>query len=130
MGILRTAAWMGACILAGAVIATVTSGSLLVDGTGNGTSMINSAWNGISKERLLDVIRTLSSDEYQGRAPATKGEELTTTFIENQFKEIGLGPGNPDGTYFQEVPMVGITADSDAELVFAALKSGQRQSLR
>ena len=77
-----------------------------------------SRWAGISADRMLTNIKTLSSDEYEGRAPASKGEELSTHFIETQFKEIGLKPGNPDGTYIQNVPMVGIAADPSAQLVF------------
>ena len=77
----------------------------------------SSAWSGMSAERMLETIKVLSSDEYEGRAPASKGEELATRFIATQFKELGLKPGNPDGTYFQNVPMVGITADPSAVLV-------------
>ena len=130
MGIFRTIAGMGACVLTGMMIVSSLSASRIGGGTGNGTTMMNSAWNGISKERLLDIIRVLSSDEYEGRGPATKGEELTTKFIETRFRELGLKPGNPDGTYFQKVPMVGITADPGAELAFTAEGTGGKQALR
>lgn len=72
----------------------------------------------ISASRILENIRVLSSDEYEGRAPASRGETLTTKYIETQFKKVGLKPGNPDGTYFQSVPIMGIKADSSAELMF------------
>jgi len=88
------------------------------------------AWSGISGERMLENIRILSSDEYEGRAPASRGEVLSTRFIEEQFKTIGLKPGNPNGAYFQSVPMVGITADPAAELVFADLASGKQMKLK
>jgi len=58
---------------------------------------------------LLDHIKVLSSDEYEGRGPGTKGEELTVTYIQDQFKQLNLKPGNPDGTFIQKVPLVGIT---------------------
>jgi Zn-dependent M28 family amino/carboxypeptidase len=58
---------------------------------------------------ILERIKLLSSDKLQGRAPGTLGEELTVGYLESQFKELGLQPGNPDGTYFQKVPLVGIT---------------------
>ena len=51
----------------------------------------------------------LSSDEFEGRAPGTKGEELTVNYLVDQFKKAGLKPGNTDGTYMQKVPLVGIT---------------------
>jgi Zn-dependent M28 family amino/carboxypeptidase len=58
---------------------------------------------------ILERIKLLSSDKLQGRAPGTLGEELTVGYLESQFKELGLQPGNPDGTYIQKVPLVGIT---------------------
>ena len=88
------------------------------------------AWSGISAERMLENIKILSSDEFEGRAPASKGEELATQFIEKQFKQLGLKPGNPDGAYFQNVPMVGITADPAAELVFADPAGGKQMALK
>jgi Zn-dependent M28 family amino/carboxypeptidase len=76
---------------------------------------------------LLTHTRTLSSDEYEGRAPGTKGEALAVTYIATQFKTIGLKPGNTNGTYFQRVPLVGITP-KPAPLVFT--KGGQQQTLK
>src|SRR6266566_1766927 len=63
-------------------------------------------------------IKVLSSDEYEGRAPGTRGEALTVAYLIDQFKKIGLKPGNTDGTYVQKVPLVGITP-APAPLVFA-----------
>lgn len=70
----------------------------------------------ISVDGLLASIRTLASDEFEGRAPATKGEELTVEFLTSQFKALGLAPGNPDGRYVQDVPLVGTTAIRSARL--------------
>jgi Zn-dependent M28 family amino/carboxypeptidase len=72
----------------------------------------------ISGERMLSDIRTLSSDEFQGRGPGPKGEDLSIAYIEKQFREAGLQPGNPDGTYTQEVPLAGIRPDPGMELTF------------
>ena len=71
----------------------------------------------ITPEGMLAHIKTLSSDEFEGRAPGSKGEELSIKYIEEQFKKIGLKPGNPDGSYFQEVPLAGIK--SDPHMTFA-----------
>ena len=65
---------------------------------------------------MLDHIKKLSSDEFEGRGPGTKGEELTVKYLEDAFKNIGLQPGNTDGSYIQKVPMVGITATNTAPL--------------
>jgi Zn-dependent M28 family amino/carboxypeptidase len=88
------------------------------------------AWAEISKERLLETVKILSSDRFEGRAPASKGEELTSTFIRERFIGLGLKPGNPDGTYFQSVPMVGITADPAMHLTFTDASSGKALDLR
>jgi Zn-dependent M28 family amino/carboxypeptidase len=64
----------------------------------------------ISTNRMMDHIRVLSSDEFEGRAPGTPGEEKTVKYLTEQFKSMGLKPGNPDGTYVQDVPLVGFTA--------------------
>jgi Zn-dependent M28 family amino/carboxypeptidase len=60
---------------------------------------------------------TLSSDEFLGRMPFTAGEELTTSFLESKFKEMGLEPGNGD-SYFQEVPMVSIITYPEQSMEF------------
>src|SRR6266581_4597637 len=65
----------------------------------------------ITPDGLLAHIKVLASDEFEGRAPGTKGEELSVKYINDQFKKIGLKPGNPDGTYTQEVPLAGIRGE-------------------
>ena len=69
------------------------------------------ALEAITPDGLLAHIKILASDEFEGRAPGTKGEELSIKYISDQFKQIGLKPGNPDGTYTQEVPLAGIKSD-------------------
>lgn len=58
-------------------------------------------------EDLEPHIIKLSSDDFMGRMPFTHGEELTVDYLENQFRDLGLEPGNRD-SFFQEVPMVSI----------------------
>src|SRR5262245_46134082 len=81
----------------------------------------------IDTDALLRHTKVLSSDEYEGRAPGTKGEDRTVAYLEQQFKEVGLKPGNTDGTYVQKVPLVGITP-TPAPLVFT--KDGHEQTLK
>ncbi|MBU1310795.1 MAG: M28 family peptidase [Gammaproteobacteria bacterium] len=57
--------------------------------------------------RLGEYIKTLASDEFQGRAPATKGEELTVAYLEDNFRRIGLKPIDGD-SYKQPVSLVQI----------------------
>src|SRR5687768_3060267 len=56
----------------------------------------------IDVDAVLAHSKVLSSDEYEGRAPGSKGEELTVAYLEDQFKKAGLKPGNTDGTYIQK----------------------------
>jgi Zn-dependent M28 family amino/carboxypeptidase len=68
----------------------------------------------VTTDGLMRHIKTLASDEFEGRGPGTRGEDLSINYIADQFKQIGLTPGNTDGTYFQNVPLVGITTGQDA----------------
>ncbi len=62
----------------------------------------------VSAAKILERTKVLSSDEFEGRAPGTPGEEKTVAYLVAEFKKLGLKPGNPDGTYIQNVPLVGI----------------------
>ncbi len=79
------------------------------------------ARDSITTEDLLRHTRTLASDEFEGRGPGTPGEDRTVAYLTGQFRTLGLQPGNPDGTYIQQVPMAGIR--SRASGFFAAPKS-------
>jgi Zn-dependent M28 family amino/carboxypeptidase len=81
----------------------------------------------IDTDAVLRHTRVLSSDEYEGRAPGTKGEDLTVKYLEDQFRKAGLKPGNTDGTFVQKVPLVGLTP-APAPLVFS--KDGQQETLK
>ncbi|WP_444944565.1 M28 family metallopeptidase [Microbulbifer sp. ZKSA006] len=63
-------------------------------------------------------IAVLASDEFEGRAPASKGEELTVNYLAEQFKALGLTPGAVDSegnlSWFQEVPIVEMDIQSTA----------------
>jgi Zn-dependent M28 family amino/carboxypeptidase len=62
------------------------------------------------------MVRTLASDEFEGRAPGSRGEELTVEYIRAQYERIGLQPGGEDGSWYQTVPMVETTADESTVL--------------
>ncbi len=64
---------------------------------------------------MRNDIRTLASDDYQGRRPGTAGEEKTVSLLTEQFKKLGLKPGNGD-SWVQQVPLVEITPGKDARL--------------
>ena len=77
----------------------------------------------IDTNRVLADITHMSSDEFQGRAPGGEGERLTIEFLTQQFKAAGLEPGNPDGTYVQNVPLVGLQPTVTAPFT---IKQGSR----
>lgn len=71
--------------------------------------------------------RILASDAFEGRGPGSPGEERTVRHLAEEFGNLGLEPAGPDGSWFQEVPLVGIRsqvatrfrhADSVEEWVF------------
>jgi Zn-dependent M28 family amino/carboxypeptidase len=64
----------------------------------------------LDMKAVLAHTRTLASDEFEGRAPGTAGESKTVGYLVGQFKAMGLEPGNTDGSYTQDVPLVGIKA--------------------
>src|SRR3954469_12317597 len=72
---------------------------------------------------LLKHIKVLASDEFEGRAPGSKGEELSVKYISEQFKALGLKPGNPNGSYTQEVPLAGITTAPTASFTVGDKKT-------
>ena len=69
----------------------------------------------IDAGELAERTRTLSSDEFEGRGPATRGEELTVEYLTGAFDELGLEPGN-GSAWTQPVPLVSITADPSMRL--------------
>ncbi len=46
-----------------------------------------SGWQYISTDSLLENIKVLASDEFEGRAPASKGETLTVEFLEGTVQK-------------------------------------------
>ncbi len=66
--------------------------------------------NDIDEAGLRADARTLASDEFEGRKPGTAGEEKTVAFLVEQFRKLGLKPGNGD-SYLQPVPLVEMLAD-------------------
>ncbi len=79
----------------------------------------------ISTETLKEVTRTLSSDEFEGRAPGTSAEDKTIGYVAGRFAAAGLKPGNGD-SWFQNVPLVEITSDPAMVLSFVGGKEPLR----
>ena len=69
----------------------------------------------LSEATMKDVTRVLASDEFEGRAPGTAGEEKTVAYLIERFQAAGLSPGN-NGSWTQDVPLVEITGKEFAPL--------------
>lgn len=69
-----------------------------------------------SADRVKAAVAFLASDRLEGRGPGTRGEELTTDYLADEFKKAGLRPAGADGTYFQPVPLVRVVTGPKAAL--------------
>ncbi len=87
---------------------------LLACGTRAGADDLGQTLETLSGGRVLGHIKTLASDAFEGRGPGTPGEQKTVAYLVDQFRASGLKPGNPDGTYLQDVPLVGFRATKTA----------------
>ncbi|WP_070157641.1 M28 family peptidase [Sphingobium phenoxybenzoativorans] len=74
-----------------------------------------------SIDTMKRLVQALSSDAFEGRAPGTPGEEKTLALLSDEFGKLGLKPGNR-GSWFQDVPLVEITAKNVSPLTFTGGK--------
>ena len=86
------------------------------------------SWAPIQPERMSAIVRTLASDEFEGRGPGTAGEAKTIAYLVQQFQSLGLEPGGPDGHWTQTVPLVRTQLDKAGTASFAM--GGQNIPLR
>jgi Zn-dependent M28 family amino/carboxypeptidase len=63
----------------------------------------------INPERIRAHVRFLSHDLLEGRGTGQRGGEIAAEYISTQFALYGLKPAGDNGSYFQKVPLVGIT---------------------
>ncbi len=89
------------------LFAAVTVGASCAPAGDSAESALEPALAEIRADQLLSRIETLSSDAYGGRAPGTAGEDSAVAFLTREFQALGLSPGNPDGSWVQNVAMVG-----------------------
>nr|WP_298716507.1 M28 family peptidase [uncultured Steroidobacter sp.] len=82
----------------------------------------------ISADYLRDQITKISSDEFEGRAPATSGDAKARQYIADQLQQIGFAPGGSDGSYQQSFDVVGITAQMPKQWSFR--KGGKTVSFK
>ncbi|MDE1154682.1 MAG: M28 family peptidase [Acidobacteriaceae bacterium] len=88
----------------------VSSAALLCSVAGVAQSPLKSAEDSVSPERIRAYDRFLSDDLLEGRYPGLRGGELAAKYIATEFELLGLKPAGDNGTYFQAVSFVGMTA--------------------
>jgi Zn-dependent M28 family amino/carboxypeptidase len=88
---------------------------------------VTDAADSITAEGLLQHIQDLAADSMEGRAPGTPGEDKAVAYMQAQFRALGLKPGNPDGTFIQDVDLIGYTSTPTSSFRFA---NGRTMTLR
>jgi Zn-dependent M28 family amino/carboxypeptidase len=108
-----------ACLLVLATAACNSSGEKAGRDTAGAvsTEALQPALATITSDNILQHVNRLASDGFEGRGPGTAGEDSSVAYITEQFKALGLAPGNPDGTYIQPVSMIGYTSHPDGSIV-------------
>jgi Zn-dependent M28 family amino/carboxypeptidase len=81
----------------------------------------------VNMQRMSDITRVLASDEFQGRAPGTPGEDKTIPYLIEQFKAAGLEPAGENGGWTQQVPM--IHTQLKAPMTLTVTQAGSTQPL-
>lgn len=98
-------------------LASIGLAALLLSST---SALAQSGAQKIDPERLNQLTRVLASDEFEGRGPATPGEERTVAWIAEQFAALGLEPAGENGTFFQTADVSRTSQDGPATLVAQA----------
>ena len=59
-------------------------------------------------QKIRAHVKFLSSDLLEGRGTGQRGGDIAAEYIATEFALYGLKPAGDQGTYFHEVPMVGV----------------------
>ncbi len=105
----------GMAAVLGGALALSGCDAMMADGSTGGLDIPDVDPVEISEQTMKDITRELSTDEFEGRMPGTKGEELTVALLTERFEAAGLQPGNGE-SWVQEVPLVEITGKNFAPL--------------
>src|SRR5882724_3957054 len=85
----------------------------------------------IDKDRIREHVKYLSSDEMEGRGTGQRGGDLAADYIAKQFASYGLKPAGDNGTFYQNVPIVGVKTlpETTFKFVEASGKSFEAKNL-
>jgi len=103
---------MNSYYLAGMIVLTLTlNGPAVAQQTYVPTeAQIKAAESSINEQALRGHIRFLADDLLEGRGPGSRGDRLAQCYLAAQFQSFGCSPAGKNGSWFQPVPLVGVTA--------------------
>ncbi len=82
----------------------------------------------VNSDNLSEIAKILASDEFEGRAPGSAGEEKTVNYLIEKFEAIGVEPGGDDGGWTQAVPLLHTQIEPTSTYGFDI--KGQHQNLQ
>jgi hypothetical protein len=74
----------------------------------------------ITPQELHDWLSYISSDELEGRQVFHEGLGLAASYIADHLHEWGVKPGGDNGSYFQDVKVLGVNARSQSSVTVTA----------
>jgi len=74
----------------------------------------------LSGDRIRAHVKFLASDLLEGRGVGARGGDIATEYLAAQFALLGAKPAGAGGTYFQQVPLVGVEGQPESQLVASA----------
>ena len=80
----------------------------------------------ISEENLVETVKTMTTDLFEGRAPGTRGEDITIGYLVARLEALGLEPAGPNGQWTQDVPLLRTRLAPNAEAKLSV--GGKEQS--
>jgi Zn-dependent M28 family amino/carboxypeptidase len=81
----------------------------------------------IDPARLSDIVKTLASDPFEGRAPGSAGEEKTVAYLIDRFQQLGLVPAGENGEFTQAVSLLHTQVQPGSQIAVEA--SGKKRAL-
>jgi Zn-dependent M28 family amino/carboxypeptidase len=73
----------------------------------------------VEAANIREYVKKLADDEFEGRGTGQKGGDAAAEWVAKQLESFGLKPAGDKGTYFQEVPMVGVKTRAESTFAFA-----------
>ena len=105
-----------------AIIAAVPPVATAQDATHNGSSLPlkhdpQPTSAEISARDLMTRLYIFADDSMMGRETGTRGHLMSTVYIANELRRLGLKPAGDNGTFFQNVPMIRRAFDAKSTIV-------------